>query len=68
MGKIFDIFEFVGTIFDWFLSTLSSIWEIVKAIFTILPNALDGCPIVLEAFFSLFLVLAVVMFVWRLIP
>lgn len=68
MGKIFDIFEFIGTIFDWFFHTLSSIWEIVKAVFTILPNVLTDCPTVLKAFFGIFLLLAVVMFVWRLIP
>ncbi len=68
MGKLFDILDLISTVFDWFISFIQSAWQIVTTTFTMALTIFADCPPVLMAFFSIFLVLSIVMFVWRLIP
>lgn len=68
MGKLFDFIGYISYVFDWFLNFLKAAWQIISTVYVVGHTVLTDCPPALLAFFSIFMVLAVVMFVWRLIP
>lgn len=68
MGKLFDILDLIFGIFSWFIQFIQNAWQIITTAFTLLLSVTAGAPAVLLAFFGIFSVLAIVMFVWRLIP
>lgn len=68
MGKLFDLIGLISSVFDWFLKFIKIAWQIISTVYVVGHSVLTDCPLPLLAFFSIFMVLAVVMFVWRLIP
>lgn len=68
MGKLFDLIGLISSVFDWFINFIKIAWQIITTVFAVAASVFADCPPVIYAFFSIFMVLAIVMFVWRLIP
>ncbi len=68
MGKLFEILDLISTVFEWFFNFLETVWKIITTTFTVAMTIFADVPPVLMMFFSLFIVLSLAFFVWRLIP
>lgn len=68
MSHIFDIFGLIADVILWFFEFLTQIFDLIVTYVDICMNIWTNCPPLIYVFISTFVVLAVVMFVWRLIP
>lgn len=68
MSKIFDFIDFVVTFIEAGITFIKQLWHILSTIPPIVQSLFNFAPPVLQIFFGLFLTIAVILFVWRLIP
>lgn len=68
MSKIFDFIDLIVTFVQGAIAFIKQLWHIVITVIPITWDLFHSAPLVLQAFFSLFLTIAVILFVWRLIP
>lgn len=68
MSKIFSFIDMIVSFVEAAISFIKQLWHIVTTVVPITWDLFHSAPLVLQAFFSLFLTVAVILFVWRLIP
>lgn len=68
MSKIFDFIDLVTDFIDAAITFIKQLWHIVSSIPPIVSSVFSTAPPVLYIFFTLFLMIATILFIWRLIP
>lgn len=68
MSKLFSFIDFLVSLVEGAIAFIKQLWHIVTTVPPILYSLFNLAPPVLQIFFLIFLSLAIVLFVWRLIP
>lgn len=68
MSIIFSFIDWLSTFIEGAITFIKQLWHIVTTVPPIIWTLLTSAPMVLQIFFELFLTVAIILFIWRLIP
>lgn len=71
MSKIFDFIDMILGFFQWIFDFFTQMWSLITRAVPIIASMIDFAFVhvpVLSYFFTLFLSISILLFVWRLIP
>lgn len=68
MSKILDFIDWVIIFIKSFFTFIGQLWNIISTVTGVALTLLGSVPFIFRIFFTLFMTIAITLFIWRLIP